>query len=104
STVIRTKAKQYLGTEEVGLLSSMKTAIADVVGESRDRPATDLTRDIGGLTSLVDQLSNAKNELELLHQAAERSNPDVMKAKEEIESLRSKLSDYQGDLDKFNGR
>lgn len=104
SAVIRTKAKQYLGTEEVGLLSSMKTAIADVVGDSRERPATDLTRDIGGLSTLVDQLSNAKNELELLHQAAERSDPDVMKAKEEIESLRSTLADYQSDLEMFNGR
>lgn len=104
SAVIRTKAKQYLGTEEVGLLSSMKTAIADVVGDSRERPATDLTRDIGGLSTLVDQLSNAKNELELLHQAAERSDPDVMKAKEEIESLRGTLADYQSDLEKFNGR
>lgn len=104
SAVIRIKAKQYLGTEEVGLLSAMKSAIADVVGESRDRPASDLTRDIGALSDLVDRLSNAKNELELLHQAAERSDPDVMKAKQEIDLLQRKLSDYQDDLEQFNGR
>lgn len=104
AAVIRTKAKQYLGTEEVGLLSSMKTAIADVVGESRDRPFSDLTRDIGGLSNLVDQLSNAKNELAILHQAAERSDPEVMRAKEDIDSLRNKLAEFQGELEKFNGR
>lgn len=103
-TVIRTKAKQYLGTEEVGLLSAMKSTIADVVGESRDRPASELTRDIGGLSTVVDQLSNARNELDLLHQAAERSDPDVMKAKHEIDVLQDKLAESQKELDKFNSR
>lgn len=103
-TVIRARAQRYLGSDDVSLLNMMKTSIADAVGDSRERPATDLMRNIGGLSNLVDQLNSAKNELDLLHQAAERSDPEVMKAKQEIDLLQKKLSDFEDDLEKFNGR
>jgi peptidoglycan hydrolase CwlO-like protein len=102
--VIRTRAQQYLGSDDVSLLNMMKTSIADVVGDSRERPADDLSRDIGGLSNLVDQLNNARNELDLLHQAAERSDPEVMKAKQDIDLLQKTLLEFQNQLDKFNGR
>ena len=103
-SVIRTRSQQYLGSDDVALLNAMKSAIADVVGDSRDRPAADLSRDMGGLSNIVDQLNNAKNELDLLHQAAERSDPDVMKAKEEIDVLQNRLSDFEDELEKFTVR
>lgn len=102
--VIRTRAQQYLGSDDVALLNAMKSAIADVVGESREHPAADLAHGIDGLSTLVDQLNTAKNELDSLHQAAEHSDPDVMKAKEEIDILRNKLSDFEEELEKFNAR
>ncbi len=102
--VIRTRAQQYLGSDDVALLNAMKSAIADVVGESRERPAADLAHGIDGLSTLADQLNSARNELDSLHQAAEHSDPDVMKAKEEIDILRNKLSDFEKDLEKFNAR
>jgi hypothetical protein len=102
--IIRTRAQQYLGSDDVSLLNMMKSSIADVVGESRDRPAIVLATDIGDLSGLVDRLNTANNELDLLHQAAERSDPDVMKAKQEIDLLQDKLAKSQKELDKFNGR
>ena len=102
--VIRARAQQYLGSDDVALLNAMKSAIADVVGDSRERPASELALDIEGLSSLVDQLHNAKNELDLLRQDAERSDPDVMKAKQEIEHLQDQMSETEKELDKFKRR
>jgi DNA repair exonuclease SbcCD ATPase subunit len=102
--VIRTRAQQYLGSDDVALLNAMKSAIADVVGDSRDRPAADLTQNTTALSDLVDQLNNAKNELDLLHQAAERSDPDVMQAKTEIDALRDQLLKSEKELERFTGR
>jgi len=90
---IQTRAKQYLGSDDVALLNMMKTSIADAVGDSREAPAAELAGRIGQLSALVDQLSGAKNEQDALHQAAERSDPEVKKAKEEIEALQRRLSD-----------
>jgi predicted nucleic acid-binding Zn-ribbon protein len=103
-SVIRTRAQQYLGSDDVALLNAMKSAIADVVGDSRDRPAAELARNTAALSDLVDQLNNAKNELELLRQAAERSDPEVMKAKTDIDTLREELARSEKEIERFTGR
>lgn len=102
--VIRTRAQHYLGSDDVALLNAMKSAIADAVGDSRDRPAAKLSKSISNLSSIVDEVTTAKNELDLLRQAAERSDPDVMKAKQEIQLLERELDDYKQQLEKYEGR
>jgi DNA sulfur modification protein DndD len=103
-SVIRTRAQQYLGSDDVALLNAMKSAIADVVGDSRDRPAAELARNTAALSDLVDQLNNARNELDLLQQAAERSDPDVMKAKTDIDALQEELARSEKEIERFTGR
>ena len=84
---IKDRARQYLSTDDVSLLNAMKTAIEESVGASRTDAAETLTQNISALDALVNQELTARNELDRLRRDAERSDPDVMRAKEEIDRL-----------------
>lgn len=103
-TVIRERAQQYLGSEDVSLLNTMKSAISDAVGQSRTEAADELVVTIKDVTGLVTKLQSAQNELDELKHAAERSDPDVMKAKDEIDRLKGEHDRLQNDLRRYEGK
>lgn len=103
-TVIKDRAQQYLGSDDVTLLNAMKSAISDAVGQSRREPADELSVKIDGLSGVVTKLQSAQNELDELKFAAEQSDPDVMKAKEEIDRLKSNRDDTEKELQRFEGK
>lgn len=103
-TVIRERAQQYLGSDDVTLLNAMKSAISDAVGESQRETADELSAVIRTLSDLVTRLQTAQNELDELKHAAEKSDPEVMRAKEEIDRLNADCDDLRKELRKFEGK
>ena len=102
-TVIRERAQQYLGSDNVSFLNAMKSAVADAVGQSQDQPARELSKRIAELSDLVGRLQKAQNELDELRLTAEQSDPDVRKVKKEIDRLKSERDDIENHLRQFEG-
>lgn len=104
ATTIRTRAARYLGTEDVALLNSMKTAIKDAVGEVDDEAEKDLNSKMGGLTTAVEEERDARNDRDSLRLEAEQADPAVKSARDDIESLRDQIEDVEADLEKFDSK
>jgi DNA sulfur modification protein DndD len=103
-TVIRERAQQYLGSDDVSLLNAMKSAISDAVGHSRTEAADELAATIKDVSGLVTKLQSAQNELDELKHAAEQSDPDVMKAKDEIDRLKADRDRLKNELRRYEGK
>ena len=84
---IRTRAVQYLGSEDVSLLNSMKTAIKDVVGETPDESEKDLNTRMASLSSSVEEERDARNDLDALRLEAEQSDPAIKSARRRYREL-----------------
>ena len=102
--VIQERAQQYLGSEDVGLLNAMKSAVSDAVGRSREQPSQELSASVQSLSALVAKLQTAQNELDELKHEAEQSDPDVMKAKDEIDRLEKERVEAENALRRFEGK
>ncbi len=101
-SAIRIRASHYLGSDDVSLLNAMKTSIDEAVGSSRTRAAELLTQHINELSRFVTHELTARNELDHIRQEAERSDPDLMRAKERIDHLKSERKDLQGQIAAFD--
>ena len=101
-SAIKKRAKRYLGSDDVSLLNNMKSAIDDAVGHSRTQPFEDLSDSIQALAGLAEKELKAHNELDQLKRDAERYDPEVMRAKEEIDRLKSKDKELKDELERFN--
>ena len=101
---IRARAVQYLGTEDVSLLNSMKTAIKDVVGETPDEGEKDLNTRMASLSTAVEEERNARNDLDALTLEAEQSDPSIKSARDDIENLRKQIEDVDEELEKFESK
>lgn len=104
AATIRTRAGRYLGTDDVALLNSMKTAIKDAIGEVPDFGERDLNSKLSSLSTAVEEERNARNDLDALRLDAEQSDPAVKSARDEIENLRSQIDDVDDELEKFDGK
>ena len=100
-TVIRERAQSYLGSDDITLLNSVKTAISDVVAKSRDAAATELSREIDTLSRLTKESQQAKNDLDNRKRDAEQSNPDAKSANEKIEELKLNQEGLRRKLHRF---
>jgi DNA sulfur modification protein DndD len=99
--VIRTKSIQYLGSDDVSLLNSMKTAIDEEVGRSREKAEDEVKKQIENLEEIVKKERIARNEFDALEASAEQSDPAVKSARDEIEELKKQLNDCEDRLKKF---
>ncbi|MEV7300940.1 hypothetical protein [Streptomyces clavifer] len=103
-SVIQQRAHQYLGSDDVSLLNSMKSSIHEAVGESRTAPEEELLERIAALEVSVGKDRDAQNELDQLRLEVEQADPAVKEAKEHIERLRSRISIIDQKLDQFNSK
>lgn len=101
---IRTRAGQYLGTEDVALLNSMKTAIKDAIGDIPEEAEDDLDTRMANLSSAMDEEREARNDLDALRLDAEQADPAVKSARDEIEALRGQIDDVVEELEKFESK
>lgn len=104
AATIRTRAARYLGTEDVALLNSMKTAIKDAVGDADDEAEKDLNGKMGSLATAVEEERDARNDRDSLRLEAEQADPAVKSARDDIESLRNQIEDVEADLEKFDSK
>ena len=101
--IIRERAKQYLGSEDVALLNSMKTAIWDAIGNSNTEAEQDLSQSVSMLVELVGELQEAQNDLADLRNEADESDPAVKEASEKIADLQSEIRKYEQELSRYEG-
>ena len=104
AATIRTRAARCLGTEDVALLNSMKTAIKDAVGDVDDEAEKDLNGKMGSLVTAVEEERDARNDRDSLRLEAEQADPAVKSARDDIESLRNQIEDVEADLEKFDSK
>ncbi|WP_018099622.1 AAA family ATPase [Sinorhizobium meliloti] len=104
AATIRARAARYLGTEDVALLNSMKTAIKDAVGDLPDAAENDLNARIGSLAKAMEDEREARNDFDSLRLEAEQSDPAVKSARDDIENLRGLIEDVDGKLEKFESK
>ena len=103
-TVIRERARQYLGSDDVSLLNAMKLDISMAVGESPEQANRELSGKMAGLSDLAKTRQNARNELDALKHEAEQANPEVKNAGEEIRRLVQEQKTVRNALEKFDGK
>lgn len=101
---IRSRANLYLGSDDVSLLNSMKTAIKDSIGEVPDESERDLNARIFALSAVVEEERDARNDWDALRLEAEQADPAVKSARDEIESLKDKIDDVDEELEKFESK
>ena len=102
--VIKERAQQYLGSEDVSLLNSMKSTVMDAVGDSKDQTSQMLLKSISTLSDLADKLQKSKNERDDLRYTVEQSNPAVSKARDQIDHLESMLDIHEKKLQRYLGK
>ena len=104
AATIRSRAARYLGTEDVALLNSMKTAIKDAVGDPVDEAENDLATKMASLGTAVDEERDARNDRDSLRLEAEQADPAVKSARDDIEELRGQIEGVDAELEKFDSK
>lgn len=101
---IQIRASQYLGSEDVSLLNSMKTAIKDAVGDTPREHEQDLKDKMKALSKAVEDEREARNDLDSLRFEAENADPAIKIVREEIDSLRLEIENVDTELEKFDSK
>ena len=101
---IRMRAEQYLGSNDVSLLNSMKTAVKDFVGDSSDEHSKDLNERMASLSSVVEDERDARNDLDELRLETEQSDPALKSVRADIDSLRQQLRNIDLKLKKMESK
>lgn len=99
--VIRSRAKHYLGSDNVAMLNSMKTAIQEAVGTSTSEAEEELSRRLSELTDSVHEEREARNEHDEILLEASETDPAVREAQKRIEELNMKIRDIEKELEKY---
>lgn len=100
--VIRDRAGNYLGSEDVALLNTIKTAVEESLGQSLELPEQELVAKLDDLKKNDSDAQLAQNVLDQLQNEAESADPDAKAAKEKIDELESALGIILKDLEKFD--
>ena len=100
--VIRERAGQYLGSNDMGLLNAIKMDVSTAVEESPVQAESGLSGMMSELLELVEKRQSARNEHDTLKHEAEQSNPQVKRAAEEIRQLESQQEKFKKALEKFD--
>ena len=101
---IRVRATQYLGTEDVSLLNSMKSAINDVVGDRPEENENDLDKRMASLANVVKEERDARTDFHALRHEAERTDPAIKTARVDIEKLHEEIGDIDEKLEEFDSK
>ena len=100
-TIIRDRAERYLGSDNVVLLNRIKSDISEAVGTSTRQPAQVLEDRIRELAKQSRKHQQADNDLILLRQEAEASDPAIAKARDEKDRLEADRAHRLSELEKL---
>lgn len=101
ANIIRLRAIQYLGTEDVAFLNAMKSAIVDSIGSGRREGIRELQKSLKLLSDTVGEQRNAENQLDALIFQAGQSDPSIQGVRDSIKQLTQELRDIDIELEKF---
>lgn len=101
SVAIKERASEYLGSDDVGFLNSMKSDIEDHVGATIDVRAKALNDDMLDLEAKARAEREAQNEFDELTFSIENGDPAIAKVREEIKRLEQELEALDDALDRF---
>jgi DNA sulfur modification protein DndD len=101
---IKARSAQYLGSDDVMFLGSMKTAIQTAIGPSLEAPERNLVRIIAELEEAVAEERNVRNSLDDLERREQDADPAVKKAKEDIDALQADLDKVLDALEKYDNK
>jgi len=104
SVVIRERAQQYLGSDDVSLLNSLKSAIQEAIGDSVDSASNKLSRDNSELGRLVAERQSARTRLKNLRDQASDADPKVKDAAESIVDLERRLQSITEILQQYDDK
>lgn len=101
---IQTRADQYLGSDDVALLNSLKGTINDAVGISTSESEKVLNDKLHALLQISRRERVALNEVDNLQLEAEKSDPALRNAHIEIDNLEESLGKIEGRLEVFESK
>ena len=99
---IQSRADKYLGSNDVALLNSLKGTINDAVGNSTSEFEDTLKKKLAELHQRSRKEREALNDVENFRLEAEKSDPALRKAHEEIDRLKAALDVIESRLNVFD--
>ncbi len=99
--VIRERARNYLGSDNVILLNRIKTDISEAAGASASGPSEELSRRLEELAGQSRRLQDAENDFVLLQREAEKDEAirnvqvEIDRLKKERDKIREELRKYE---------
>ncbi len=101
---IKERSAQYLASDSVSMLNSMKTAIDDAVGLSLLEANAKLKQGFLFLEQLIEKKNDAQRVVEILRLEAEEIDPSIKEVRDQIDRCRFELADLERDLKQFSSR
>jgi hypothetical protein len=99
---IRERAHQYLGTDDVALLNSIKSAVVTQLLPDPHQAHREFSEAVNQLRSNVTAAGEAKTKLDAVLTGALSESPDLQKAKAEIDRRTIALRELEARLEKFD--
>lgn len=98
---LRQRARHYFGSEEVAMLNSMKTAIADQIPSEEDEPSQELDALLNTLKQARAAADRAKTQLDVVRVDVASGDPAREATLEEIKELTAHRRELERDLQKY---
>ena len=100
---IRERASNYLGSDEMTLLNSIKSEISAQI-ENVTRNPNELSVLLSQYDRAVDVRMRAQTQLEMLERELESGDSELSEARERMNELSKKIEDISDKLDRFNDK
>ena len=103
--VIRQRAHQYLGSDDISLLNTMKASITDALSGPHEEAFGELSSEINHLSNLSNvDLQLAQNELDALTGVAEMSDPTVRNLRTKVQDREETMEVIKEQLQTLKGK
>jgi DNA sulfur modification protein DndD len=99
--IIRERATQYLGSEDVALLNAIKGDVADLIGTTADAYETGLKNQIDTLRENLRIEAGFRAERDAIQAEGVANDPTLAEVQEEIERLEQRVRSLQKDLEQY---
>jgi len=101
---VKSRAGQYLGSEEVSLLNALKSDVDQYVGDDSSNLHEAVADNIGELVGETKRRQQRKNKLEVATLAVSKDDPVLSKAQEQIREQEVRLEGVKEAIRKYENR
>lgn len=100
--VVRTRAQQYLGSEEMNLLNLLKAGVKEAVGAAPEAPRRQLDEQVEKLSQAVRERREAETEYHRVEKEAADNDPEIAEAQEQLQKLKVKIKEREAAVGRFD--